>query len=91
MTDNTRLRGEILIGGNIVISIILGKNYLSYSQALGDLKMETLKERQKTLCLNFANKAQKFKSWFQTSDKITSKFNPVSTDQNITKTLHYHT
>ena len=48
--------------------IILGRNYSSYSEALVDLKMETLCDRRKQICLSFAEKAQKhekFRNWFK--------------------------
>ena len=51
--------------------IILGKNYISYSKALEDLKMETLCDRRKQICLAFAEKAQKhekFRNWFKQSE-----------------------
>ena len=52
-------------------SIILGRKYTSYSQALTDLKMVTLKERRLNLCISFGIKSQKhekFQSWFECSD-----------------------
>ena len=62
-------------------SIILGKQYLTYEQALADLKMDTLKERRKMLCSKFAKKAQKhekFESWFKLSENAApTKFLPV--------------
>ena len=63
-------------------SIILGKNYVSYEQALAELKMETLEHRRKILCKKFAEKSQKhpkFSSWFELSDDpMQNKFNPVT-------------
>ena len=62
-------------------AIILGKKYISYSQALVDLKMESLVVRRKSLCVSFARKSQqheKFKNWFQSSDELTqTTFQPV--------------
>ena len=52
-------------------SIILGRKYTSYNQALLSLKMDTLKDRRKILCENCAKKSQgheKFSSWFTLSD-----------------------
>ena len=54
-------------------AIILGYKYISYSQALVDLKMESLEVRRKSLCVSFARKSQqheKFKNWFQSSDEL---------------------
>ena len=48
-------------------SIILGSNYVSYEDALKKLKMKTLSERRKILCLKFAKKASshpEHKKWF---------------------------
>ena len=63
-------------------SIILGKHYVSYEQALIDLNMETLQERRKNLCTRFAKKSlkhPKFSSWFQQNDdSTTQKFKPVT-------------
>ena len=63
-------------------SIILGKDYISYEQALLDLEMETLEVRRSKNCLAFAKKSQKhekFRNWFEFSDR-TSKpsFLPVT-------------
>ena len=52
--------------------IILGKDYVSYSQALRTLKIESLEQRRNKLCLKFALKAEKhekFKNWFKPSSK----------------------
>ena len=49
-------------------SIILGKSYISYSNALEMLEMETLENRRKSLCLKFALKSSAhptFKNWFR--------------------------
>ena len=51
--------------------IILGTHYVSYSEALVDLKMEKLCDRRVNICLAFAKKAQKqekFRYWFKQSE-----------------------
>ena len=56
-------------------AIILGSNYTSYSKALEILKLETLAERRKSLCLTFAKKAmknEKFQDWFTESESGSS-------------------
>ena len=63
-------------------SIILGKKYISYKQALFDLEMETLVVRRSKICLAFAKKSQKhekFRNWFAVGD-LSSKegFLPVT-------------
>ena len=69
-------------------SIILGSCYISYEDALKKLKMNTLAERRKTLCLKFAKKASlhpEHKKWFvencQIQNTRTKKptFKPVCT------------
>ena len=53
--------------------IILGKNYVSYSQALEVLNLESLEDRRHNLSLKFALKAEKnskFKSWFKVNPKF---------------------
>ena len=50
------------------LHIILGRNYISYKNALKVLNLEVLEARRVRLCLNFALKAekhQKFKHWFK--------------------------
>ena len=63
-------------------SIILGNSYVSYEQALAELKMDTLEERRKSLCIKFAKTSQKhpkFSNWFELSDDpIQNKFKPVT-------------
>ena len=52
--------------------IILGKDYVSYSQALKTLNLESLEHRRNKLCLKFALKAEKhekFRNWFKPSIK----------------------
>ena len=47
--------------------VILGDKYLSYKNALGVLKAETLSDRRHKLCENFVKKAAlhpKFQNWF---------------------------
>ena len=51
----------------IAIKIILGEKYKSYKHALSVLKLETLYERRKKICISFANKTTKilkYKAWF---------------------------
>ena len=58
-------------------SIILGRNYNRYSEALSILGLETLSSRRKKLSLNFAKKAlrhPRFSTWFQYN---TSKNYPI--------------
>ena len=53
-------------------SIILGKKYLSYEDALVELEMESLETRRVSICLEFAKKAQaheKFSTWFKLSEQ----------------------
>ena len=53
------------------LAIILGENYYSYSSALRKLDLETLSDRRRALCLNFAKKAyksEKFNQWFCESE-----------------------
>ena len=48
-------------------SIILGKQYKSYENALLTLNMEKLNDRRESICLKFAQKSyksEKFSSWF---------------------------
>ena len=63
-------------------AIILGRKYVSYEQALAELKMQTLEDRRKILCKKFAEKAQKhpkFSTWFEVSDEpLQNKFKPVT-------------
>ena len=63
-------------------SIILGDKYISYTEALLDLKMETLELRREKMCLSFARKAQKhdkFKNWFVANDQTNNPaFLPVT-------------
>ena len=49
-------------------SLALGKQYVSYSQALLHLNIESLESRRRKLCLRFALKAEKhpkFSRWFK--------------------------
>ena len=53
--------------------LILGKNYLSYENALSVLCLESLEDRRASICLKFALKAEKhlkFKSWFKSNPKF---------------------
>ena len=38
------------------LKVILGKRYTTYSEALDKLKIESLEDRRKSLCLKFAKK-----------------------------------
>ena len=52
----------------IAFNIILGDEYLSYTNALKLLGMQKLSERRKYLCLKFAKKSlksEKFSTWFK--------------------------
>ena len=69
--------------------ILLGDKYVSYSQSLSILKLETLETRQKNLSLRFALKAEKhdkFRNWFKPNiqTKVTrqkaTKYLPVSSN-----------
>ena len=63
-------------------SIILGKNYKSYENALRILGMEKLKDRRENICLKFAQKSlksKKFSSWFVPDTKS------VNTRRKLTK------
>ena len=55
------------------LSVILGKNYVSYKHALTVLNMKTLHDRRITLCTKFATKAansDKYKHWFVQSEPV---------------------
>ena len=60
--------------------IILGESYLSYSNALKTLNLDTLESRRVKLTLNFALRAEKhpkFKSWFKLNSKtVNTRGNP---------------
>ena len=56
------------------LAIICGDEYESYSSALKKLKLETLYDRRRSLCLSFAKKAY-------TSDKFNHWFNENNSDQ----------
>ena len=54
------------------LAIILGKDYLSYENALARLDIEKLSTRREVLCKKFALKAlksEKYSSWFVTEEK----------------------
>ena len=56
-----------------VVRIILAERYTNYEDGLTILGLETLLERRKTLCLNFALKclgSSKYNGWFQKTPKI---------------------
>ena len=49
------------------LSIILGKDYINYENALSLLNLESLCRRREKLCLKFAKKSlasERFSSWF---------------------------
>ena len=54
-------------------SIILGKEYICYENALNKLGMKRLDDRRLLLCTKFAKKAeksQKFSAWFVKDEKV---------------------
>ena len=54
-------------------SVILGKDYINYENALQVLGMKKLSLRREQLCLNFARKSlnsKKFNSWFSLDRKL---------------------
>ena len=55
------------------LAIILGKSYISYTNALQLTTLESLENRRESLCLKFARstiKNPKFKHWFEEDVKI---------------------
>ena len=55
------------------LKVILGSSYTSYSDALNDLKLQSLAERRRSLCLKFAKKClrtEKFNSMFPKKTKL---------------------
>ena len=55
------------------LKVILGSKYTSYSDALHELKLQSLGERRESLCLKFAEKClrtDKFKSMFPKKTKL---------------------
>ena len=55
------------------LKIILGSTYSSYSDALKELRLQSLEERRRSLCLKFAEKClvtDKFKSMFPKKEKL---------------------
>ena len=51
----------------VALHIILGTDYISYTQALGIVNLERLSTRREALCLKFAKKSlksSKFNEWF---------------------------
>ena len=64
------------------LSIILGKNYMSYENALITLDLESLFSRREKLCLKFAKKAlvsEKFSSWFVRDENVQNTRRKVKT------------
>ena len=60
------------------LRVILGKRYTSYSDALKKLKIESLDDRRKLLCLKFAKNCLKV-------DKLKKMFPKSSTRHNMSK------
>ena len=62
----------------MALHIILGDKYHSYPSALKEVKLDTLFERRRKLCLKFAKKSAKrtkFTKWFlPTKAKPTNRF-----------------
>ena len=55
------------------LKVILGSSYTTYSDALKQLKLQSLKERRRSLCLKFAEKClrtDKFKPMFPKKTKL---------------------
>ena len=75
MSHNCTHRGDTLERiQKSAFRIILGQNYVSYNKSLEYLKLDTLADRRKQLCLSFARKASKdskFKVWFSNLTKPT--------------------
>ena len=75
------------------LSIILGRNYLNYQNALEILKLKTLCERREALCLKFANKAiksEKYSNWFEPDTNTQNKRRKVNkTKEVLTRTSRF--
>ena len=62
------------------LAIILGKDYISYENAMSALNLESLGRRREKLCIKFAKKSflsEKFLSWFVPDE------NPLNTRRKI--------
>ena len=60
----------------VALHIILGDQYLNYSNALKITNLETLESRRDKLCIKFAKKAernQKFKMWFKPKPELPTR------------------
>ena len=68
------LLGPVWHSSVTALSIILSDKYLSYSDALVHMQLETLYDRRERLCTKFAKKCfrnKKFHKWFKTEQKET--------------------
>ena len=57
----------------VALHIILGTDYISYSQALGTVNLKRLSTRREDICLKFAKKSiknPKFSQWFSLSENL---------------------
>ena len=74
-------------------SVILGKDYISYDNALQVLGMKKLSERREKLCLNFAKKSfksHKFRSWFSLDRKQVNTRRKIKTvKETKTRTMRF--
>ena len=64
------------------LSIILGKSYISYENALAILDLESLDRRREKLCTKFARKSmksEKFSSWFVRDENVQNTRRKVNT------------
>ena len=75
------------------LSIILGRNYINYQNALEKLKLHTLSERREVLCLKFAKKAiksEKYSSWFKPDINSQNTRRKVNRTKNVlTRTARF--
>ena len=75
------------------LSIILGRNYINYQNALEKLKLNTLSERREVLCLKFAKKAiksEKYSSWFKPDINSQNTRRKVNRTKNVlTRTARF--
>ena len=77
------------------VKVILGKRYTTYKNALKDLRIDSLNDRRRKLCLSFAKKSlknEKVKNMFSTNKsrhhmktRTRKKFH-----EQISKTKRYH-
>ena len=52
------------------LTIVLGKAYSGYKNALEYLNVKTLEERRNYLCLNLAKQSEKYQHWFVKSAAV---------------------